>query len=148
MYLRKNRVRSGETRRTYLAIAHNVWWVGETACKPQSRPVIVASFGAEETIDVEIAHDLVGAVERCVPRPDCRRGDGRAAIERVAQEVRRIEPFLRVLASRKLDLRGMLPAEPERSAIFDTLIRAKLAEAEPVWVENEVIDHIRAHFAS
>ncbi len=128
MYLRKNKVRCGDTRRTYLSIAHNVWWAGDGTKKAQSRPIVVASFGAEEKVDVELARDLVAAVERCAPKYRVRRGEGRAATMRVAQEVRKIEPFLKVLASRKLGLSQHLPPHPERGVILDALIRDKLAE--------------------
>ncbi|MGB1012522.1 MAG: hypothetical protein ACPG4T_00195 [Nannocystaceae bacterium] len=134
MYLRKNKVRCGETRRTYLSIAHNVWWAGDGTKKAQSRPIVVASFGAEEKVDVELARDLVAAVERCAPKYRVRRGEGRAATMRVAQEVRKIEPFLKVLASRKLGLSQHLPPHPERGVILDALIRDKLAE--PTAVSN------------
>ncbi len=134
MYLRKNKVRCGDTRRTYLSIAHNVWWAGDGTKKAQSRPIVVASFGAEEKVDVELARDLVAAVERCAPKYRVRRGEGRAATMRVAQEVRKIEPFLKVLASRKLGLSQHLPPHPERGAILDALIRDKLAE--PTGVSN------------
>ena len=51
MYLRKNKVKVGAQRRTYLSIAHNVWWTGRHDKAAQSRPVVLASFGAEEKTD-------------------------------------------------------------------------------------------------
>ena len=131
MYLRRNKVRCGETRRTYLSIAHNVWWRGENGKKAQSRPIVISSFGVEDKVDVELARDLVAAVERCAPKYNARRGEGKAATMRVAQEVRKIEPFLKMLASRKLGLREHLPTHPERGAILDALIRDKLADPDP-----------------
>ncbi|MCA9659385.1 MAG: hypothetical protein KC486_13650 [Myxococcales bacterium] len=132
MYLRRNKVRCGETRRTYLSIAHNVWWAGEGGKKAQSRPVVVASFGVEDRVDVELARELVAAVERCAPKYPIRRGEGKKVTMRVAQEIRKIEPFLKVLVSRKLGLRQHLPPGPERELILDALIRDKLSDPDSI----------------
>lgn len=147
MYLRRNRVRCGDTRRTYLSIAHNVWWSGEGTRKAQSRPIVVASFGVEDNVDVDLARELVAAVERCAPKFSARRGEGKAVTMRIAQEVRKIEPFLKVLASRKLGLSQHLPPHPERSEILDTLIRNQLAEPTGAR-EEEILSSIRARLAS
>jgi hypothetical protein len=128
MYLRRNKVRCGESRRTYLSIAHNVWWSGEGNKKAQSRPIVVASFGVEDQVDVDLARDLVAAVERCAPKFQVRRGEGKDATMRIAQEIRKIEPFLKALASRKLGLSEHLPPHPERGAILEALIRDKLSD--------------------
>ena len=144
MYLRRNKVRCGESRRTYLSIAHNVWWSGEGNKKAQSRPIVIASFGVEDKVDVELARDVVSAVESSAPRFPFRRGEGKAATVRVAQEVRKIEPFLKVLVSRKLGLAEHLPPHPQRSEILEALIRDKLAEPEHGSMrEDEIIDSIR-----
>ena len=66
MYLRRNKVRCGDTRRTYLSIAHNVWWAGDGTKKAQSRPVVVASIGVEERVDVDLARELVEAVDSSI----------------------------------------------------------------------------------
>ncbi len=128
MYLRRNKVRCGDTRRTYLSIAHNVWWAGDGTKKAQSRPVVVASFGVEERVDVDLARELVEAVERCAPKYPVRRGEGKKATMRIAQEVRKIEPFLKVLVSRKLGLRQHLPPGPEREIIRAARIRGMLSD--------------------
>ena len=143
MYLRKNRVRCGDTRRTYLSIAHNVWWSGDGTRKAQSRPIVVASFGVEDNVDIDLARELVAAVERCAPKYPARRGEGKAVTMRIAQEVRKIEPFLKVLASRKLGLSQHLPPHPERGDILDTLIRNQLAEPESGAREEEILTSIR-----
>ena len=148
MYLRRNKVRCGETRRTYLSIAHNVWWAGEGGKKAQSRPIVVASFGVEEHVDIELARDLVAAVERCAPKFPARRGEGKTATVRIAQEIRKIEPFLKILASRKLGLAQHLPPDPERGMILDALIRNKLAEPESAardLREEAILSDLRSH---
>ncbi len=147
MYLRRNKVRCGETRRTYLSIAHNVWWSGDGTRKPQSRPIVVASFGAEDKVDVGIARELVAAVERSAPRMSVRRGESREATMRLAREIRRIEPFLKMLASRKLGLSEVLPHGAERAAILEALVRAKLAEPEAPTDEQDVLRSIRSTVA-
>ena len=145
MYLRRNKVRCGDSRRTYLSIAHNVWWSGEGNKKAQSRPIVIASFGVEDNVDVELARDVVIAVESSAPRFPFRRGEGKAATVRVAQEVRKIEPFLKVLVSRKLGLAEHLPPHPQRGEILEALIRDKLAEPEPSNLrEDEIMDSIRS----
>jgi len=147
MYLRRNKVRCGESRRTYLSIAHNVWWSGDGTRKAQSRPIVVASFGVEDNVDVDLARDLVAAVERCAPKYPARRGEGKQVTMRIAQEVRKIEPFLKVLASRKLGLSATLPPHPERGQILDTLIRAQLAEPTTGAREEEIMESIRSRLA-
>jgi hypothetical protein len=145
MYLRRNKVRCGDSRRTYLSIAHNVWWSGEGNKKAQSRPIVIASFGVEDNVDVELARDVVVAVESSAPRYPVRRGDGKSATVRVAQDVRKIEPFLKVLVSRKLGLAQHLPPHPQRGEILEALIRDKLAEPEPTSLrEDEIMDSIRS----
>ena len=151
MYLRRNKVRCGESRRTYLSIAHNVWWLGEGNKKAQSRPIVVASFGVEDQVDVDLARDLVAAVERCAPKFQVRRGEGKDATMRIAQEIRKIEPFLKVLASRKLGLSQHLPPHPERAVILDALIRDKLSEPMEVSVgarEDAILSSLKMHIAS
>lgn len=149
MYLRKNKVRCGESRRTYLSIAHNVWWSGEGNKKAQSRPIVIASFGVEDNVDVELARDVVVAVESSAPRFPFRRGEGKAATVRVAQEVRKIEPFLKVLVSRKLGLAEHLPPHPQRGEILEALIRDKLAEPAPAAMrEDEIMDSIRSRLGA
>jgi len=144
MYLRRNKVRCGESRRTYLSIAHNVWWSGEGNKKAQSRPIVIASFGVEDNVDVELARDVVVAVENSAPRYPFRRGEGKAATVRVAQEVRKIESFLKVLVSRKLGLAEHLPPHPQRGEVLEALIRDKLADPEPSSMrEDEIMDSIR-----
>ena len=145
MYLRKNKVRCGETRRTYLSIAHNVWWSGEGTKKAQSRPIVIASFGVEDKVDVELARQIVVAVENCAPKFPVRRGEGKQATMRLAQEIRKIEPFLKVLASRKLSLAEHLPHIPEeRSLVLEAIIRDKLAEPEAVMREEDMMSSIRS----
>ena len=149
MYLRKNKVRCGESRRTYLSIAHNVWWSGEGNKKAQSRPIVIASFGVEDNVDVELARDVVVAVENSAPRYPFRRGEGKAATVRVAQEVRKIEPFLKVLVSRKLGLAEHLPPHPQRGEILEALIRDKLADPAPgAMREDEIMDSIRSRLGA
>lgn len=151
MYLRRNKVRCGETRRTYLSIAHNVWWAGEGSKKAQSRPVVVASFGVEDRVDVELARELVAAVERCAPKFPSRRGEGKAATMRVAQEIRKIEPFLKVLASSKLGLSAHLPPGPEREVILDALIRDKLSDPDGIsrdLREEAILSSLRDHISA
>lgn len=143
MYLRKNRVRCGETRRTYLSIAHNVWWSGENGKKAQSRPVVIASFGVEDKVDVDLAREVVGAVENAAPKFATRRGEGKAATMRLAQEIRKIEPFLKVLVSRRLGLAEHLPPGNERGRVLELLVREKLAEPENGMRETEILDAIR-----
>ena len=146
MYLRRNKVSCGETRRTYLSIAHNVWWSGDGTKKAQSRPIVVASFGVEDKVDVDLARDLVQAVEKCAPRFPTRRGEGKQITMRVAQEIRKIEPFLKMLASRKLNLAEHLPPHPERSLVLEALVRDRLAEPTAAR-EEEIIAHLKTRFA-
>lgn len=149
MYLRKNKVRCGDTRRTYLSIAHNVWWSGEGAKKAQSRPIVIASFGVEDKVDVELARELVVAVENVAPKFPLRRGDGKTATMRVAQEIRKIEPFLKLLASRKLGLREVLPQMPnERSMILENLVRDRLSEPAHDLREEELVSSIRSRLTA
>lgn len=126
MYLRRNRVRCGESRRIYLSIAHNAWWPGDGNKKAQCRPIIVAHFGVEDQVDVELARDLVAVVERCAPMFPIRRGEGKEATMRIAEEIRKIEPFLKVLVSRKFALAQHLPPHPARLTPLEVLIRDKL----------------------
>lgn len=143
MYLRRNKVRCGESRRTYLSIAHNVWWPGDGNRKAQSRPIVVASFGVEDNVDLDLARELVSAVERCAPKVEARRGEGRAATLRIAQEIRRIEPFLKVLASRKLGFSEYLPPAPDRDEVLDALIRDRLAEPGEALREEDILAEIK-----
>lgn len=146
MYLRRNKVRCGETRRTYLSIAHNVWWSGDGTRKAQSRPIVVASFGVEDNVDIDIARDLVQAVEKCAPKYPSRRGEGKQVTMRIAQEIRKIEPFLKHLASRKLNLSQNLPPHPERAAILEALVRDRLAEP-AAGAEEDILSDIKTRFA-
>ena len=149
MYLRRNKVRCGDSRRTYLSIAHNVWWSGEGNKKAQSRPIVIASFGVEDKVDVDLARDVVVAVESSAPRFPFRRGEGKAATVRIAQEVRKIEPFLKVLVSRKLGLAEHLPPHPQRGEVLEALIRDKLADPDPSGLrEDEIMDSIRSRLSA
>ncbi len=149
MYLRKNKVRCGDTRRTYLSIAHNVWWSGEGNKKAQSRPIVIASFGVEDKVDVELARELVVAVENVAPKFPVRRGEGKAATMRIAQEVRKIEPFLKLLASRKLGLREVLPQmNNERTMILENLVRDRLADPDNDVREDELMTNIRSRLSA
>lgn len=144
MYLRRNKVRCGDSRRTYLSIAHNVWWSGEGNKKAQSRPIVIASFGVEDNVDLELAREVVNAVEACAPRYPVRRGEGKQATMRIAQEVRKIEPFLKLLVSRKLGLAEHLPNIPEeRSRILEALVRDKLTDPEIGMREDELIQTLK-----
>jgi len=143
MYLRKNRVRCGDTRRTYLSIAHNVWWSGDNGKKAQSRPVVIASFGVEDKVDVDLAREVVNCVEQCAPKFPSRRGEGKAATMRIAQEIRKVEPFLKVLVSTKLGLAEHLPSGEERMRVLELLIREKLAEPEHGQREAEILTALR-----
>jgi hypothetical protein len=147
MYLRRNKVRCGDSRRTYLSIAHNVWWSGDGTRKAQSRPIVVASFGVEDNVDVDLARDLVQAVERCAPKYPSRRGEGKQVTMRIAQEIRKIEPFLKMLASRKLGLAEHLPPHPERATILEALVRDRLAEPVGSAREDDILSHIKSRFA-
>jgi hypothetical protein len=147
MYLRRNKVRCGDTRRTYLSIAHNVWWSGDGTRKAQSRPIVVASFGVEDNVDLDLARDLVNAVEKCAPKYPTRRGEGKQITMRVAQEVRKIEPFLKMLASRKLGLSQHLPPHPDRAVVLEALVRDRLAEPANASREEDIIADIKSRFA-
>jgi len=148
MYLRRNKVRCGDTRRTYLSIAHNVWWSGDGTRKAQSRPIVLASFGVEDNVDIDLARELVAAVERCAPKMPTRRGEGKTMTMRVAQEVRKIEPFLKVLASRRLDLARLLPPHPERDQILDALVRNQLAEPSQGPRDEEILASVQANLGT
>jgi hypothetical protein len=148
MYLRKNKVRCGESRRTYLSIAHNVWWAGDGTKKAQSRPIVIASFGVEDNVDLEMAREIVHVVEQCMVGIQARRGEGKTATLRVAQDVRRIEPFLKALASKRLGLAELVPAGIERTTVIETLIRSKLAEPGALGREDELVASIRAQLGA
>lgn len=148
MYLRRNKVRCGDTRRTYLSIAHNVWWSGDGTRKAQSRPIVVASFGVEDNVDLDLARDLVTAVQNTAPKFPTRRGEGKAVTMRIAQEIRKIEPFLKILASRKLDLSRILPSHPERGDILETLIRNQLAEPTSGAHEEMILQSVRSRLGA
>ena len=148
MYLRKNKVRCGESRRTYLSIAHNVWWAGDGTRKAQSRPVVIASFGVEDNVDLEMAREVVHVVEQCTVQNQARRGEGRAATLRVAQDVRRIEAFLRVLASKRLGLAALVPTGNVRTNVIETLIRSELAEPPSTQRDDELLASIRARLGA
>jgi hypothetical protein len=108
--------------------------------------IITASFGVEDNVDVELARDLVEAVEKCAPKFPSRRGEGKAVTMRIAQEVRKIEPFLKALASRKLGLAQHLPPHPERGAILEALIRDRLAEPTAGAREEDILTTIKTRF--
>ena len=148
MYLRKNRVRCGDTRRTYLSIAHNVWWSGENGKKAQSRPVVIASFGVEDKVDIDLAREVVVAVENSAPKFPTRRGDGKATTMRIAQEIRKVEPFLKVLVSRELGLSEHLPPGEERGRVLELLIREKLAEPQSGQRPKEILAHLRSRLGA
>lgn len=101
----------------------------------------------EDNVDIDLARDLVAAVERCAPKFPSRRGEGKQVTMRIAQEVRKIEPFLKVVASRKLGLASVLPAHPERGQILETLIRAQLAEPVSAAREEEIMESVRSRLA-
>jgi hypothetical protein len=148
MYLRKNKVRCGDSRRTYLSIAHNVWWAGDGTKKAQSRPIVIASFGVEDNVDLEMAREIVHVVEQCMEGMQARRGEGKTATLRVAQDVRRIEPFLKALASKRLGLAELVPTGIERTTVIETLIRSKLAEPGSMGREDELVESIRAQLGA
>lgn len=148
MYLRKNKVRCGDSRRTYLSIAHNVWWAGDGTKKAQSRPIVIASFGVEDNVDLEMAREIVHVVEQCMEGMQARRGEGKTATLRVAQDVRRIEPFLKALASKRLGLAELVPTGNERTTVIETLIRSKLAEPGSMAREDELVESIRAQLGA
>jgi hypothetical protein len=143
MYLRRNKVRCGDSRRTYLSIAHNVWWSGEGNRKAQSRPIVIASFGVEDNVDVDLAREIVVAVENCAPKFPVRRGEGKAATMRIAQEVRKIEPFLKTLVSKKLSLSEHLPQGDQRGEAIEALIRDKLAEPDMGVREEDILASVK-----
>jgi hypothetical protein len=148
MYLRKNRVKCGETRRTYLSIAHNVWWSGEHGKKAQSRPVVLASFGVQDKVDLDLAREIVDAVEQVAPRFPSRRGEGKAATMKVAAEIRKIEPFLKVLVSKELGLSQHLPpfGSSERARTLQVLIRRELDAPVQVARPHEILAKVRSDF--
>lgn len=149
MYLRKNKVKVGDNRRTYLSIAHNVWWTGRNNKTPQSRPVVLASFGAEEKTDVALAQELVAIVESVSPRYGLRRGDGKDATMRLAREIRRIEPFLKLITRRDFGFGAALPAEESaRTFLLENLLRERLALGENLSSEEELLRQIQGRMAS
>jgi hypothetical protein len=90
---------------------------------------------------------LVQAVEKCAPRYPSRRGEGKQITMRVAQEIRKIEPFLKMLASRKLNLAEHLPPHPERAMVLEALVRDRLAEPTTGAREEEIIADLKTRFA-
>jgi hypothetical protein len=108
---------------------------------------VVASFGVEDNVDVDLARDLVEAVEKCAPKYPTRRGDGKQVTMRIAQEIRKIEPFLKMLASRKLRLSEHLPPHPDRSSILEALVRDRMAEPASGTREDEILSHIKSRVA-
>ncbi|MDC0671381.1 MULTISPECIES: hypothetical protein [Nannocystis] len=111
----------------------------------------MASFGVEDQVDVDLARDLVAAVERCAPKFQIRRGEGKEATMRIAQEIRKIEPFLKVLASRKLGLAQHLPPHPERMVILEALIRDKLSDPADTTIaarEEAILSSLKNHLSA
>lgn len=151
MYLRRNKVRDRRGNRVYLSIAHNVWWNDARTGYAQSRPVVLANFGAEAEIDVEFAREVVAAVERCAPLRLDRRGDAREETLRIAREIRAIEPFLRALASRRLGLTELFPPGKLRGELLDGLIQGKLSDpggGDRDDVEGVILSVLRADAAA
>lgn len=151
MYLRRNKVRDRNGNRSYLSIAHNVWWSDARSGYAQSRPVVLANLGAEEGIDLDFAREVVAAIERCAPLHLDRRGDAREETLRIAGEIRAIEPFLRVLASRRLGLTELFPPGEARGALLEGLIRDKLADptgGERDDIEGVILSVLRADAAA
>ena len=145
MYLRKNKVKVGEKRRTYLSVAHNVWWTGRNSKGPQSRPVVLASFGAEEKIDVTLAEELVAIIENVSPRYGLRRGGGKEATMRLAREIRRIEPFWKLITRREFGFADCLPSEnADRTFLLENLVRERLAIGEDLRCEEELLGQLQS----
>jgi hypothetical protein len=131
MYLRKNRVRCGDKKRTYLSVAHNVWWPRKDG-KGQSRPVVILNLGEQSGVDVELAQDLVRALERNLPTL---RVENRDEIRRITNEfsrrARTIEKRVKLLVSHKVGAGEMIPAGDLRDAMLDALLSDWLTDPQP-----------------
>lgn len=140
MYLRMNRIKSGQTTRTYRSIAHNVWIEDAPKRRSRTHPIVFARLGAAEEVDEPIAHDLVVALARCFRF----RGTGFARfteVEQAAERVREIQDFLRVLVNPSLELDRHLPRDDQRISILEQLIRDRMADptgslARPAWLDS------------
>ena len=127
MYLRRNTVRCGAHRRTYVSIAHNVWHPNRYGGRGHSRPVVLANLGHEDQIDLDTAQQLVAVIERVVTRDDVPRGEARVETRRLARKIRRIEPALRLLAGRDLALIRQIQPASERLPTLEGLVRRALS---------------------
>ncbi|MEE9386832.1 MAG: hypothetical protein V3V08_25730 [Nannocystaceae bacterium] len=146
MYLRKNKVRSGAHHRTYLSIAHNAWWPAKNRHAGQSRPVVMACLGPERKVDQALAAELIVALENCVGTQSVERGRGYDTIMRIADEVRKIEAFLRVLVSPKLRLSEHLCEGQQRGRVLEALVRDRLADPSPGIGEDRMFETVRERF--
>ncbi len=123
MYIRRTTVK--RCNRSYLAIAHNIWKSRSNGCG-QSRPIVLANLGAEAHVDVAFVREVIVALEGCTTLQATRSEGSCEATRRVAEKVRMIEPFLRVLVSRRAGISNCLPQGSGRIQQLEHLIREQL----------------------
>ena len=91
-----------------------------------------------------LARELVGIVENVSPRYGLRRGDGKEATMKLAREIRRIEPFLKLLTRREFGFADCLPTEESaRSFLLESLLRERLAIGDQLASEEELLVQIQ-----
>ncbi len=127
MYIRRTTVK--RCNRSYLSIAHNVWHSKGRGCG-ESRTIVFANLGAEMHLDTEFAREVVNALERCVALQIRRGANASELTRKVAAQVRVIEPFLRVLVSRRSGLTDCFPKGQGRDRMLEGLLRSKLDDPE------------------
>jgi len=85
--------------------------------------VVLAHLGVEDEIEIGIARNVVASLERSFPLPLDRGGNNHQEIQRIAQRIRAIEPFLRALV--RCGDEGSKTLQPE---VLDTMIRRRLRD--------------------
>lgn len=127
MYIRKNKVRCGQSLRTYLSIAHNVWTPARSAsCRPQSRPVTLVSLGPSLNVDESLADDLLYAIESVYTHQLALNSRCPDSVRNAAAGLRPLHNFFKSIVARNSSLLVDYPDPHQRRLAIYHIVSARL----------------------
>ena len=108
MYLKKQHRGQKRRRRTYVAVAHNVWDGADSGHTGRARPEVIVNLGREGNLDPEQA-EAVRVMAQALYDFRLSRGDSPVqAVAAVRAQLAPVEAPIRVLSSRMIGMRLLL----------------------------------------
>ena len=109
----------------------------------RSRPFPIVTLGRSDTVDVNVAHELIRVLDGYLERQTKSHGDAPARVRELAKEFKQLQLLLRVLVHKNFEMRERVPKKAQRLQVIEELVRLRLAKRRRREFNNPLTSEVR-----